>query len=168
MTTSNHAHDDSIRPPKASALAKQGDTLRLAGNYAKATVVFTKALHAKDLSDSLRSWILAHLGASWLGLGNLELSVKNLQKALEQRPDYSWARAHKGEAWRQYTRNNIVALKEKKMLWACVCQAIVDLEAAARACPDSPWIMAHCGAAWGLAFYVAKNLPEVIIMDADP
>lgn len=164
--TSNHAGRarDPGRGKKARDPAPRAEIDRLQGNYTAAIMTFTRAL-GKRGSRQREAWILAHRGATWAALGNLERACDDFVAALAIRPEYAWAYAQMGEAFRIFARNQISSIRSAD-LQICVSHALGCFDCAEELGSESDaWVHAHKGALYGLAYWHAIDMP--IIYDSD-
>lgn len=139
---------DSIAADAANA-ARQGESLRLSGNYSQAITCF-------DLAIALKPdywWALAHRGAARGALGAFTGAHEDFTRAQESRSSpYPWLMAQQGEVFRQQARA-LLATDAGEGL-SCVGKAIAAFTAACETMTKDPWVLAHRGAAHTLRYWV--------------
>jgi len=117
--------------PRASVLARRGETYRLLGKYEEALADFHRAVELN--SDD--AWALALRGESYRLMGKYEEALSSLNRAIELQPDYAWALTSRGATYRLMGRYE---------------KALADLNQAIGLNSDYAWALTHRGATYRL------------------
>jgi len=133
----------------AANAARQGESLRLSGNYSQAIACFDRAIALKP--DY--SWAYAHRGAARGALGAFLAAHEDFALAQQHRGGpYPWLLAQQGEVFRQQARALVSTDCAEGLKFAGM--AIAAFTAAHEVTPDDPWALAHRGATHTLLYWV--------------
>lgn len=139
---------DTIAADAANA-ARQGESLRLSGNYSQASACFDQAIKLKP--DYW--WAYAHRGAARGALGDFVGGHEDFTRAQELRGSpYPWLLAQQGEVFRQQARALMATDAGEGLI--CAGKAIVAFTAAYETMTRDPWVLAHRAATHTLRYWV--------------
>jgi tetratricopeptide (TPR) repeat protein len=132
--------------------ARQGEGLRLSGNYSQAITFFDRAIELKPVY----SWAYAHRGAARGALGAFAGAHADFARAKECRSSpYPWLLAQQGEVFREQARALMSTDPPQGMSFAA--QAIAAFTAAYETMTNDPWVVAHRGATHTLRYWVSLH-----------
>ena len=127
------------------ALAQQGESYRLRGDFEAALASFNKAV---ALNPNYY-WAIAHRGQTYHQLKHYREAITDLSQAIALNPNYTWAIAHRGVTYRF-------------MGEAYYSMALADLDRAIELNPDYFWAIAY-----RCRIYAAIRSYQKALMDFD-
>lgn len=139
-------------------LAQRGETLFSNGLLHQSIASFTAAIDKSGgEAGSTYAWAFAHRGVARYALGDLAGAVTDFTRALTLRPEYAWAEAHLGEAYRMLATRAVARRGQLGGSQDDLQKAIAHLNKAVAGMPESAWAYAHRGAAFTLAYWIQAN-----------
>lgn len=138
---------NNVSSTEAYSYALQGETFRIlrdpgggrTNGYALKN--FTQAIEQASQQKQKYLWAMAHRGATYRKMGELDRALADLNEVLRQLPNYAWALAQRGEVYREM----IVRLYPDSSLPE---KALADFNKAIQINKVFAWAFAHRGATY--------------------